>query len=121
MTNVASRTITVLTDDFDGKELKPGEGQTVSFSVGRTQYQLDLSDKNAEKFYDALKPYTEKAQKVGRTNIGSQSAGAGAGRSASSGVDKRAVRAWAASNNIELSSRGRIPANIIEQYRAAGN
>jgi hypothetical protein len=36
-------------------------------------------------------------------------------------VDNRAVRAWAASNGIELSERGRIPGVVIEQYRAAGN
>jgi hypothetical protein len=36
-------------------------------------------------------------------------------------VDLKAVRAWAASNKTELSSRGRVPANVIEQYRAAGN
>ena len=39
----------------------------------------------------------------------------------SSEVDNKAVRAWAASNGIELSTRGRIPASVLEQYRAAGN
>jgi hypothetical protein len=34
---------------------------------------------------------------------------------------RRAVRAWASSNRIELSTRGRIPADAIDQYRAAGN
>ena len=38
-----------------------------------------------------------------------------------SNLDLKAVRAWAASNKIELSSRGGAPANVIEQYRAAGN
>ena len=44
-------------------------------------------------------------------------------RSSSPGsqVDTKAVRAWAASNGIELSSRGRVPADVIEKYRAAGN
>jgi hypothetical protein len=35
--------------------------------------------------------------------------------------DLKAVRAWAASNKIELSSRGRIPRTVIDQYHAAGN
>jgi hypothetical protein len=38
-----------------------------------------------------------------------------------SGVDSKAVRAWAASNGVELSERGRIPGAVIEQFRAAGN
>jgi hypothetical protein len=37
------------------------------------------------------------------------------------GVDNQAVRTRAASNGIELSPRGRIPADVIEKYRAAGN
>ena len=35
--------------------------------------------------------------------------------------EPKAVRAWAASNKIEIPARGRIPAAVIEQYRAAGN
>jgi len=31
------------------------------------------------------------------------------------------LRAWAASNGIEVSSRGRISSTVIAQYRAAGN
>jgi Lsr2 len=37
------------------------------------------------------------------------------------GVDNRAVRAWAESNGFEVSARGRISAEIIQKYRAAGN
>jgi hypothetical protein len=32
------------------------------------------------------------------------------------GVDNEAVRAWSASNGIELSTRRRIPADVIDQY-----
>ena len=39
----------------------------------------------------------------------------------SSNVDLKAVRAWAASNGVEVSGRGRVPAKVIEQYKAAGN
>ena len=35
--------------------------------------------------------------------------------------DVKAVRAWAASNGVELSERGRIPTRVIDQYRAACN
>lgn len=114
---MAKRTIEVLTDDIDGKELKEGQGQTISFVVGRTQYELDVSEKNAERFYDALKPYTDAARKVGG-RTGSQSAGSAR---AKSDVDTKAVRAWAEANGIEVSSRGRIAAPVLEQYRAASN
>jgi uncharacterized protein (DUF4415 family) len=31
------------------------------------------------------------------------------------------VRAWAAGQGIEVSARGRIKADVVEQFRAAGN
>src|SRR3712207_2010993 len=36
-------------------------------------------------------------------------------------VDTKAVRKWAGANGIELSTRGRVPTEVIEKYRAAGN
>jgi hypothetical protein len=36
-------------------------------------------------------------------------------------VDSASVRKWAQSNGIELSQRGRIPADVVERYKAAGN
>jgi uncharacterized protein (DUF4415 family) len=31
------------------------------------------------------------------------------------------VRAWAAGRGIEVNARGRIKADVVEQFRAAGN
>jgi Lsr2 len=39
----------------------------------------------------------------------------------SSGYDPAAVRAWATGRGIEVSARGRIKADVVEQFRAAGN
>jgi hypothetical protein len=35
--------------------------------------------------------------------------------------DIAALRAWAASNGISVPTRGRIPADIVKQYKEAGN
>ena len=109
---MAQRTIIKLVDDLDDKEIDEG-GQTVSFSYNGTQYEIDLSEKNAKKFDTALAPFVSAARRVGgRQSRGAKSTGT---------VDTKAVRAWAKSNGIELSSRGRVPADVIEQYRSAGN
>lgn len=110
---MASRTIVQLVDDLDGKELKDGEGQTISFALGKTQYEIDLSDKNVGKLYDVLKPYTDAARKVG--------GGRSRATTTQSDVDPKSVRAWASSNGYELSARGRVPADVVAAYRAAGN
>jgi hypothetical protein len=37
------------------------------------------------------------------------------------GVDPAAVRAWAKSQGLKVNERGRIPADIVERYTAAGH
>ena len=85
----------------------------LNFASTAPQYAIDLSGQNAKKLRGALDGYINKARKVS----GKRSTA----RKASSGVDLKAVRGWAASNGIELSSRGRVPASVLQQYRSAGN
>ena len=113
---MAQRTQIVLIDDLDGTEIKDGEAQSITFSWSGVDYSIDLSQANADRFEKAIGPYLERAQRVG----GRRSRPTASSPSTDP-VDTRAVRAWAASNGIELSSRGRVPADVIEKYRAAGN
>jgi hypothetical protein len=114
---MAQKTIVVRTDDFDGKELAQGEGQTINISLDGTDYEIDLSDKNAQRLRDDFGKWLDKARKVSR--------GRGRGRASSSSstrdFDPKAVRRWAQSEGIEVPARGRIPASLIEQFKAAGN
>jgi hypothetical protein len=113
---MAQRTQIVLIDDLDGTEIKDGEAQSITFTWSGVDYSIDLSKANADKFEKAIGPYLEKAQRVGGRRSRPYSSLSSGGQ-----VDTKAVRAWAASNGIELSSRGRVPADVIEKYKAAGN
>ena len=115
---MAQRTQVVLIDDLDGNEIKDG-GQSISFSFNGTDYSIDLSGTNAGKFEQAVSPYIEHAQRVGGRR--SSNRGGSAASKPTGTVDSKAVRAWAQSNGIELSSRGRIPADVVEKYQAAQN
>ena len=64
-------------------------------------------------FRGALDGYVSKARKVSGKRSSS--------RKASSPIDNKTIRAWAASNGIQLSKRGRIPQDVVSQFRAAGN
>jgi hypothetical protein len=114
---MAQKTITLLVDDLDGKELKDGKGQTVSFALDGREYEIDLSDKNADAFRNAVSRYVDAGRKVSGT---SRRGGTSRSRSTSD-VSPQAVREWAKANKVELSPRGRIPQSVIEQFRAAGN
>jgi hypothetical protein len=98
-----------MVDDTDGSEAQ----ETVSFALEGTSYEIDLSDQNAKKLCDALEPWVNKARKTGGRSS--------SGRKDNSQVDNTAVRRWAEANGIELSKRGRIPQDVVSQFRAAGN
>jgi hypothetical protein len=106
---MAQRVHVLLTDDFDGTEAS----RTLAFAFEGVTYEIDLSDKNLEKFRKSIGPYVEHARRVGgRAKRGSPFA-------APAKIDNAAVRSWAQSAGYEVSSRGRISKAIVEAYEAA--
>jgi hypothetical protein len=109
---MAQRTQIVMTDDIDGSEA----GTTIRFGLGGTEYEIDLNAKNAEKFEKAIAPYIAAGRKAGGARRG-----AARSRAAANGAGPRPadVRAWAKSQGIEVKDRGRVPDELVAQYRAA--
>jgi hypothetical protein len=114
---VAKETITRLIDDLDGGEA----AETVTFGLDGHSYEIDLSAKNATKLRNALAAFVESASRIsGRSGVASRG-----GRGGSTAVAEReqnqAIRAWAQRKGIEVAPRGRIKAEVVEQYqRSAG-
>ena len=106
---MSSKVIVILEDDLDGTKAD----ETVEFGLDGAAYAIDLSEDNAKKLRGALDGYVSKARKVSGRRSSS--------RKASSSIDNRAVRRWAEANGIELSKRGRIPHDVVSQFRSAGN
>lgn len=114
---MARRTRIELVDDLDGKVLADGEGETVAFTMDGTNYELDLSRKNADKFRGIFQDYIAAGRRVGaRTRRGGS-----ASSTPTRDYDPKAVRKWAESNKVDIPARGRIPGDILERYRAEGN
>jgi hypothetical protein len=107
---MVSRTTVELLDDVDGKPA----AETVTFGVDGREFEIDLTEKNAKALRKAFQPWASSARRVGGRKI----RGAGA---VAAEVDTKAVRAWAISNGIEISARGRISGDVLDQYLAAGN
>jgi len=106
---MAQKITVALEDDLDGG---PAD-ETVRFGLGGTEYEIDLSTKNANAFRRQLAPFIEHARRAGR---GPRRR---AGRTASSRERSADIRAWAKDQGITVSDRGRIPASVAEQYDAA--
>ena len=109
---MASRVVVEFTDDLNGK---PAD-ETVSFGLDGSSYEIDLTSKNAAALRKAFEPWQESARRAGGAKRGRRPGGG-----ARSAVDTKAVRAWAASNGIELSPRGRLPKDVVEKFHAAGH
>jgi hypothetical protein len=106
---MAQKITVALEDDLDGG---PAE-ETVRFGLGGTEYEIDLSKKNATAFRKQLAPFIDHARKAGRGQRRRP------GRTASSRERSGDIRAWAKDQGIAVSDRGRIPANVVDQYEAA--
>ena len=107
--------ITQLVDDLDGTVLESGDGGTIRFALEGRQYEIDLSDENADKLRRALAPFIS----AGRTVTGGSRPSGSRRPSRSSGGDLAAIRSWAQSNGFSVGDRGRISAEVREAYDRA--
>jgi hypothetical protein len=105
------RTIVRLTDDLD-PSLEATD--TITFALDGTQYEIDLADKNVDELRSAFQRYIEHARKVGGRRGSAAPSRASSGRR----QDLSQVRQWAASNGVELSTRGRIAGGVLAAYDA---
>jgi hypothetical protein len=116
---MAQRTVIRLVDDLDDTEIVDGAGETVDFALDGRQYEIDLTNKHADDLRAALDGYVRAARKVGSRQ--NRARATGAKGAAPVDYSPQAVRAWAKANKIKVSPRGRIPQNVVDQFRAAGN
>jgi hypothetical protein len=112
---MAKQVVVTMVDDYDG-ESKADE--TVQFSIDGVAYEMDLSVLNAAKLRGLLEPWANKARKIGK-GARPRAAAKVPGKPASDREQTVAIRNWAKSNGHNVSSRGRISAEIVEAYHKA--
>lgn len=111
---MAQQTIIIRTDDLDGTELGR-EGESVSFSLDGHEYEIDLSEKNAATMRDALGMYVQHARRLTKS-AGRGRRSSGTGRGTTDRDRTKQIREWAKAHGYDLAERGRIPANIVEDF-----
>ena len=108
---MAQKIQTLFVDDLDGSE---AEG-TVRFGLDGTDYEIDLSTAHSEELHKVLAGYVTHARKAaGPARRGPR------GRRPADVLDTRKIREWAKGQGIDVKERGRVPAEVIEKYEAAG-
>jgi hypothetical protein len=113
---MAKKVTVTLVDDFDGEATAD---ETVEFGLDGVTYEIDLSSKNATKLRNDLKQWVEAGRRVGGRRRGRAAAGPARGRGAIDREQSAAIREWARRNGHNVSTRGRIPADVIDAFHAA--
>jgi len=103
---MALRTVTYLTDDLDGTDAD----ETVKFALNGTEYEVDLSEKNAAALRDSLAKFVAAGRRVGKAT------GRGRRSTPTNRQQNKAIRQWATAKGLEVSPRGRIPQEIVDEY-----
>jgi nucleoid-associated protein Lsr2 len=93
----------IIKDDLEGSV----GAETQRFSLNGVQYEIDLTDGNLKKLAAALDPFIN--------------AGRMRGGGASDESESAAIRKWATANRIDVAVKGRIPADVVERWKAAGS
>ena len=112
---MAKKVTVTLVDEFDGDG--PAD-ETVEFSIDGVSYEIYLSAKNAKKLREDLKQWIDAGRRVGGRRRG-RSGGPGRGRASIDREQSAAIREWARRSGHKVSTRGRIPAEIIDAFHAA--
>jgi hypothetical protein len=109
-TEVAQKVSVTFACDYDSKEIPDGEHLTRAFSLDGRDYEIDLCEKHSQKFDESLTRFAERARRVtGRVTRPKR-------RTAAHRQHSADIRAWAKDSGIEVSDRGRIPAQVIAKY-----
>ncbi|MDH6291928.1 histone-like nucleoid-structuring protein Lsr2 [Rhodococcus opacus] len=114
---MAHKVVVELVDDIDGTVFGE-DGESISYAVDGVEYVIDLKDEHAKELRETFEYYIAHSTRVGGRKHR-------ADRPATSTTTKRrpgeatSIRAWAIEQGYELSSRGRIPAEVEQAFRAA--
>jgi hypothetical protein len=109
---VAQKVSVTFACDYDAREIPNGEQLTRAFSFDGRDYEIDLCEKHSQKFDESLGRFADKARRAtSRMSRPKRRTAAHRQRSAD-------IRSWAKRSGLEISERGRIPAQVIAKYEA---
>jgi hypothetical protein len=109
---MAQKVTVSLVDDLDGTQAQ----ETVEFGLDGAAYQIDLSKSNAGRLRDTLTEFVSHARRSGGRRRTTPRTGRSTGSASADREQNQAIRAWARKQGMEVSERGRIPAEVLNAY-----
>lgn len=101
----------VLVDDVTGEE----GAESVTFALDGQVYEIDLGPDSRVTLAGALAPFIAAGRRV---RLGVNTPATPIRKPPARDWDPVQVRAWANAHNVPITSRGRIPGPVVEQYHA---
>lgn len=112
---MAQRVVLQLDCDMDSKS--GADVETRVFGYQGSSYELELCGKHRKALDEALSQLAASGRKVSTQRTRAVARKPATVRS----KDNAEIRAWAATNGIKVSGRGRISADVIDKFRASSN
>lgn len=104
---------TILVSDLSGNELGQ-DGQTVKFGFLGADYEIDLSQDEADEFAKVLQTYVKAGRRVGGRR---QSGTAPTTRRDPS--QTKAIKSWLDEQGLDYPKRGRLPQDLMDRWESA--
>jgi hypothetical protein len=106
---MAQRTRVTYYSDLSGTEV--GADATVRVGLDGATYEIDLTHAEQRALRNALAPYIAAGRPRGREPVSKATV-------ERSGPTSQVLRVWAQANGFDVPKRGRIPAAVMDAYRA---
>jgi len=114
--HVVQREIVQLVDDIDARS---EAAETVTFGLDGVVYEIDLTEAHAADLRDELDAYVAAARRISGPARRRHVPAAVQAAAPTVDYEPAVVRQWAQEQGIEVSPRGRVSNDLIEQYREA--
>jgi hypothetical protein len=101
----------IISDDLDGS----AGAAPITFALEGRTYVIDLGERSLARLREALAPFVAAAHVQSPAGRGRTTA-----RATERDYDLADLREWAAKKRIKVPARGRVPRDVVEQYKAAG-
>ncbi|MCL2595757.1 MAG: Lsr2 family protein [Promicromonosporaceae bacterium] len=111
---MVQKTQIVLIDDIDGGNAD----ETVTFGLDGVSYEIDLSAAHAAELREGLARWVAAGRKAGRVAT-VLPRGTATRRASADRAQLAKIREWARDNDLPVSDRGRISADIMAKFQAA--
>lgn len=100
--------------DYDHKEIPHGQHRVRRFSIDGREYEIDLCEKHSERFDEALGRFASHARRAAAARAARTKR-----RTAAHRRHSAQIRDWARKSGLDVSERGRIPADVVNRYESS--